>query len=341
MRNFKKILKSVGAFLLAVCLLSAFFIACYLKGENFHYQDAREREALAGQVNFLSAGASYTLFGIRPDILDARMGVKSYNLAGTLLTLRGRYVLLEQELARNPVETVVLEVSPDTLLRQREEEGPKGDLPMLGRIERGSVRWRYFREAFSPAEWPEVYYDMTSKGIESALRLVTGSYRQENDIMRAGYYVNTKPDCEIPAADESAFHIQSLPEQVVEENVAWLEKTVELCQSWGAEVWLITVPQTEYYNNAYVNLDYYQQWFTEFAASHSLRYYNFNLAKDKLSLLPDQGCFYDDTHLNTRGGEVFTEMLAEVLENDRNGVDNSQRFYGSYEELTQMTVEWN
>ena len=335
MRSFKGILKTVGVFLLAVSLLSAFFIACYLKGENFHYQDAREREALRGKLDFLACGASYTLFGIRPDILDADLGVHSYDLAGTLMTLRGRYVLLEQELARNPVKTVILEVSPDTLLRDRGEEGPKGDLPMLGRITDSDRRWSYFREAFFVKEWPEIYYDMTSKGMESALRLLQGSYETENRIMSAGYYVNTKPDTVIPDNYRELFHTQSLPELVLEENLAWLEKLVALCQAHGAEVYLISTPQSEYYNCLYANLDYYQMWFTDFAASHGLPYYNFNLAKNKLELLPDRGCFYDDAHLNTQGGEIFTHMLAEVLQNDRQGRDSSDEFYASYKELSE------
>lgn len=335
MRSFKRIIKTVGIFLLAVCLLSALFIGCYLEGENFHYQDGHERDAISGEVTFLVCGASYTLFGIRPDVLNTYLGVNSYSLAGTLLTLRGRYTLLEQELARNPkVHTVLLEVSPDTLIRDRAEEGPKGDLPMLGRLNTASARWDYFRAAFAPEEWPEVYYDTVSKGLESALRLVTGSYETENRIMAAGYYENHNPDKYIPNNYTHLYKAQSLPETPIAENVEWLEKLVALCKQHGCSVYLITVPQSKYYNCVYSNLDFYEQWFMSFAFKHDIEYYNFNLAKDKLELLPDETCFYDETHLNAHGGEVFTKMLAGVVSQLWQGINIRPYFFWTYEELS-------
>lgn len=335
MRSFKRILKTAGIFLFAVCLLSAFFIGCYLNGENFHYQDGRERDALSGKVTVFICGASYTLFGICPEVMNSYLGINSYSLAGTLLTLRGRYTLLEQELARNPnVHTVFLEVSPDTLLRNRAEEGPKGDLPMLGRLNTAEARWDYFRAAFTPDEWPEVYYDLVSKGMESALRLVTGSYETENQIMVAGYYENQKPNKEIPNDYSNLFRSKSLPETPVSEDVEWLEKIIALCKENGRNVFLITTPQSKYYNCVYSNLDFYQQWYSEFAKAHGVQYWNFNLAKEKLTLLPDDTCFYDETHLNTQGGEIFTKMLAGIVYQYLNGKDFSYYFFDSYEELS-------
>lgn len=334
MRSFKRILKTVTVFVLIVALLSVFFIECYLRGENFHYQDAWEREAVSGKVTYLVCGASYTLFGIHPDVVDAKAGVNCYNLAGTLLTLRGRYVLLEQELARNPrVHTVVLEVSPDTLLRDRAQEGPKGDLPMLGRLDTAEARWRYFREAFTVDEWPEVYYDMVSKGMEAALRLVTGDYTTENQILSAGYYENDKPSKPIPTDYSRLYHIQSLPEEICPENVEWLEKIVALCRENNRSVYLVTTPQSQYYNCVNSNLDFFQDWFTEFAAAHELQYFNFNLFKGKLEQLPDESCFYDETHLNAQGGEIFTEMMVRVIRRFRHGKNVDKEFYRSYWEL--------
>ncbi len=334
MRSFKRFLKTVGIFLLIVAILSSFFISCYLKGENFHYQDARERDALSGKLDFLLCGASYTLFGMRPDILTEQMGVNAYSLAGTLLTLRGRYELLQQELARNQVDIVVLEVSPDTLLRDRAEEGPKGDLPMLGRITDAGERWCYFREAFRVTEWPEVYYDLVSKGMDSALRLLNGTYTTENQITVRGYYENHNPQKYIPNNYRDLYNVQSLPEQVIPENVAWLEKMVELCREYGATPYLITAPQSKYYNCVFANLDYYESWYRSFAAEHQIPYYNFNLAKNKLELLPDETCFYDETHLNTKGGEIFTRMMWDIILHHQQGRDNGFYFYNSYEELT-------
>ena len=116
MRNFKRILKTVSLFLAVIIVLSVVFGALYLRGENYDYQDYRERDALAGELTMLINGASYVMYGIDPDVLDAYLGanVHSYNLTTSMLTLEGRYALLKKELERNPVKTVILEVSPDT-----------------------------------------------------------------------------------------------------------------------------------------------------------------------------------------------------------------------------------
>ena len=78
------------------------------------------------------SGASYAMRGFRPDILDQELGVNSYNLSCSRQTMQGRHELLNLELNRNPAKTVVLELSYDSMTRNRDEEGPEGDMYMLG-----------------------------------------------------------------------------------------------------------------------------------------------------------------------------------------------------------------
>lgn len=334
MRNFKLILRTVAVFLLAIVLLSAFFIGCYLSGENFYFQDGREREAASGKLTFLICGTSHTMFSVRPDIIDKRMGCRCYNLSGAMLTLQGRYALLEQELARNPgVYAIILEVSPSTLLGERREDETNGDLLMLGRLDSAELRWKYFRENFSVEQWPEVYYDMTSKGMEAALRLLMGTYTKENQILSAGFYENDKPSKPIPTDYEELYHLQSLPEDVSPENAEWLDRIVTLCKENNRSVYLITTPQTRYYNCVNSNLDFFQSWYSEFAEQHGIQYFNFNLYKDKLERLPDESCFYDETHLNGKGGEIFTEIMTRIIRHYRHGQNTAKEFYRSYEEM--------
>ena len=335
MRSFKillKILRTVGIFLLIVCLLSGLLIAHYLRGENFYYQDARERDAQEGKITYVVTGASYALFGIRTDVISERSGVNCYSLSGTLMTLRGRYALLKKELDRNKgIHTVIIEVSPDTLLRDRQSEGPKGDLPMLARLTDPAERWDYFRAAFPVREWPEVYYDMVSKGVDCAIRSLRGEYTTENRIR--GFYENFNPDKPIPTNYGAVWKSQRLPETVNEENVEWLERIVRLCTGRCERVYLISTPQSRYYNCAYNNLDFYQSWFTQFAEEHGIPYFNFNLHRDKIRLLPDATCFYDETHLNNEGGKIFTTMMLSVLNAYTGNHQTDYLFYPSYRAL--------
>lgn len=333
MRSFRKILKTAGIFLLAVILLSALFAELYLHGENFNYQDAKEREQLAGSIKVLICGASYTMYGIQPEILRNRLGVDCYNVTGALMTMEGRYTLLKKELERNPVKTVVLEVSVDTLIRDRAEEGPEGDLPILGRLSGTGERLDYFRHAFSIKEYPMVYYDLVSKGIESAWLGLTGKYRKENPEMNRGYLAVQKKSLELPTDYRSIYGLRELTEQIVPENVQGLERLVSLSQEHGARVILVVTPKSKYYNCLYANLDFFEQWYRSFAEAHNVDYLNFNLEKDKTSRLPDKDCYYDETHLNDKGAEEFSRMLASGIKDIIYNRDTANKYYPSYDSL--------
>lgn len=333
MHSFKRILKIVGVFLLAVVLLSVMFAEFYLQGENFDYQDARERDRLAGKVTVLICGASYTMYGIQPEILNQRLGISSYNVTGALMTMEGRYTLLKKELERNPVHTVVLEVSADTLIRDRTAEGPEGDLPILGRLSGVGERLSYLHSAFSLSEYPMAYYDLVSKGIESSLRFITGKYHRENSEMKLGYLRVKKDSRELPTNYQDIYGLRSLPEEIVPENEDGLERLVSLCKENGATVILVVTPKSKYYNCLYANLDYFDQWYRSFAEKHGVHYLNFNLDKEKTTRLPDSDSYYDETHMNIKGSAEFTKMLSSALQDIWKQRNYAYKYFDSYSAL--------
>ena len=333
MRSFKIILKTVGIFLLIVTLLSVLFAEMYFRGENFDYQDYRERDELAGKLTLLVCGTSNVVFGVQPEILNKWLGVSSYNLACPLLTMEGRYTLLEKELARNPVHTVILEVSVDALIRDRETEGPEGDLPILGKLSDAGERWSYFTENFSLSEYPMVYYDVVSKGIESCISLFTAKYHRRNVEANLGYYGVRKDSRELPTNYRDIYHIRTLSEDIREENVRQLERILELCKEHGATVIMISTPKSKAYNCMYDNLEFFNEWFSSFAAEHNVYYLNFNLAKETIYRLPDAECYYDETHLNPAGADIFSRMLGDCIKDIYAYQNVWERFYPSYQSL--------
>ena len=128
MRNFKKTARAVLALLLCVLVLYAGYTAPYFYGTAYYYQDASARSALRGSLNLLISGSSHAFRAFIPEQLDRTLGTESYNLACSMQTMEGRYRLLRKELERNPVQTVVIELSYNALTRSRAAEGPEGDL---------------------------------------------------------------------------------------------------------------------------------------------------------------------------------------------------------------------
>lgn len=329
MHNFKKILKTVGVFLLLVCLLSVGFGALYFEGECHLYQDAQEREALSGQVTLVGCGASYMFFGFRPDVFDETYPGLSYNLSGLRLTMNGRYELLRLELERNPIKTVLLEVSSDTLTRTREGDGVEGDLQILGRLT-GEERLRYFFENFSLSEYPAVYYDIMYRGMENAAALVSGNYQKENRYLVRGYFSNVQEGIYISRWFKTLYHTQVLDETIQEEDVEGLKKIAALCRDHGAELILVDLPKTELYNCKYSNHQFFNDWFTNFAAEEGITYYDFNLYYWKWGMVPDTDCFGDEVHLIDSGAQRFTEFLADFLARRDQGENVTRHFYSTY-----------
>ena len=329
MRNFKRILKTVGIFLLMVCLLSVGFGVLYFQGECHLYQDAREREELSGKLTLVGCGASYMFFGFRPDVFDRDYPGVSYNLSGLRLTMNGRYELLKLELERNPIKTVLLEVSSDTLIRTRDNDGVEGDLQVLGRLT-GADRLRYFFQNFSVSEFPAVYYDVVYRGIENGVSLLEGEYRKRNSYLVRGYFSNVQDGIYISPWFKSLYHTESLEESVQPEDAEGLKKIAQLCRDHGAELILVDLPKTELYNCKYRNHQFFHAWYADFAAEENAAYYDFNLYRWKWALVPDTDCFGDETHLIDSGAQRFTAFLAEFLNRRDRGEDVSQDFYLDY-----------
>ena len=110
MHSFKKAMKSSMIFLILLTICTETIVYPYFHSETYHYQDGYVREELQGTLDFLICGASQAQRGISPMILDQKLGCNSYNIASPLMTLHSRYYMLEKELERNPVKTVIIEL---------------------------------------------------------------------------------------------------------------------------------------------------------------------------------------------------------------------------------------
>ena len=332
MRSFKRVCKSVLAFLLVIALVSAMLAGFYLHTEYYYYQDFKERGDLTGTLDTLYCGASFALRAFRPDIIDPVLGESGYNLSGSRLTMLGRYTLLEKEIKRNPIKTVILEVSCDTLVRDSAQEGPEGELLTFARLT-ARDRPAYFFQAFRPKDWPLLYYDLVSKGINDACSLLCGRIRVGNWFLTRGYFPFHEPDVPFYRDYAAMRGTETLPAELTPYNIEMLDRITALCRENGVELVLINVPQSKAFNCSCTNLDVFHQWYADYAAKNGLQYYNFNLCKCIDTRLPDEGCFYDPHHLNNAGAAAFSEFYADFMRRIRAEEDLRDEFYASYAEM--------
>lgn len=106
-----------------------------------HFYDTELRNELSGSIDTIYCGSSHLRSGIDPVIVDEITQNASYNLSGNAMTWPGRYYLLKNELERNPVKRVYLEISYNTLSQTPSVEGHIHTLP---RFQAFSSRFHYF-----------------------------------------------------------------------------------------------------------------------------------------------------------------------------------------------------
>ena len=336
MHNFNKALRTSLIFLVLVTIVSSVIAYPYFHSETYHYQDGYVRDDLAGSLDLIICGASQAQRGIAPAILDEHLGSSSYNIGSPLMTIKARYTILKKELSRNDVKLVILELCYDALTRDRDVVGPEGDLYMMGRFTSFGERLRYFLSSARLEEYADIHYDILYRGRMS--KDVWGSYpigSSDSYEMRGFEPLDPEPIEMIP---EEKLHQEAILTDIVDENLTYLEKILALCRDQEIPVIMVATPLSDSAILSYDSLDVIHDFYTGISREWGCEYYNFSLYKGKSDLFPDSGAYYDRNHLGASGAEVFSGLLAQVIENSRTGVDSSQLFYRSYAEAEQEAI---
>ncbi len=336
MSSFKKTIKTIVLFAVIVILFSVAFMAPYCFGENYFWQDARERRELSGTVDFLVCGTSHALRAFKPDVLDQTLQVNSYNLSASYMTMQGRYEMLKIEIARNPVETVVMDVSYNSMTRGREEGGFEGDFYVLGKL-KFPENMIYFLQEIQPSEYIRLYYDYLEKGYDCLKMAVRGTWTGTNQRSEKGYTGFRRSNDQTMTDYSQIYHTKSFEEEIEESDVEYLQKIVDLCAENGIELILVTVPMSEKWIYSYSNFDVFRIWYEVFAEENNLIYYDFNLYKERGNIFSEETDFYDQNHLSDAGAEKFSELFSSIYSMYESGENVSDLFYDNYEEMESRT----
>ncbi len=337
MHSFRKTAFVTLVLLLCIALVFSVYTAPYFYGTAFSYQDSGARNALAGQLDTLICGSSHAFRAFIPEQLDQALGTNSYNLSHSMQTMGGRYYLLKKELNRNPVKTVILELSYNALTRNREKEGPEGDIYELGRFSNPLDRWSFFFSAISPSEYGKLYYDTIDRSTTAWKALFQGTMGLQST---RGYLGLDPVDQSIsPEQRETVFHSLLFSVKQDEQTVSYFEKCMELCREKGVRVLLITTPMPEKTLLTYDGLETVRGWYAAYAERYGCEFYDFNLLKSKTRDYPEDTAFFDQTHVSRFGAQTFTADLCTVLRKVENGDSISDLFYKSYSEMEQALLQ--
>lgn len=333
MKNFKKAIKTTVLFLIFAALISTLIMEFFFRSETYYYQDYRERDAMAGSIDYVVLGSSHGLRAFRPEILDEQLGVNSYNLCGSLMTMQGKYQILTMEIDRNPIKTVVLEMASSSMTRNRETEGPEGDIYLLGRFSSFAPRMKYFFQSILPKEYSKTYYVFLKRGITCLYKLRTGSLTKNNTKAYKGFAPFIRDYKDITINYKKKFNSQSLNTQLYDWNEIYLNKITDLCKERNIRLILVTTPLSKTTVCRFDNFDVSREYYEKYAKEHDLEFYDFNLLKERNDLFSDLTSFHDRYHLGNTGSQVFTDYYCTLMKKVDAGEDISDHFYGSYKEV--------
>ena len=331
MHNFKKMFFSVTGILLTIIIISVTIITPYMNSELAYFQDSKLRNDLSGKIDCIVLGASHALAGIDPTVLDKKLGCNSYNLSGSMMTLDGKYYLLSKEFGRNPIDTVVLEISHDTLTRNENSEFAIGDEPTVARLDSFAERIDYMLKYVSINDWLNIYSREFVMGLSFYQTLLTNGNMNNVNYEAKGY--KYKDPVDITLNEQTAkkiYNSKNITASYPTTNIQKLNKIIKLCKDNNCRIVFVVVPESNALIWELNHWDAFYKWMKQYASENDCELYDINLVQKRNTIFTDDVSFSDLDHLSASGAQITTELLAQAMLNPDHWEKQS---YNSYDEM--------
>lgn len=335
MQTFKKILIVFLVLVIIIGGVSALIIEP-MNNEGEYFCDAGLRQSLAGTVDFVYIGDSDGMTGFHPEVFDENTDRTSYNLSGTMMTMHSRYYLLKKEIARNPIQSVVIQISPEALWRKNTNYGD-GDSVTLSRLDHIGERIDFLLRYVSVDDWLNIYSRQMISGFSYWKdRLSTGK-TSHVDYSARGWKKALPVDVRLSPEDAlSIYNTKQFDVDFYDVSVKELEDVVSLCRENNIQVIIVSQPFADAWIWEIDDWDSYGNWMNEFCEKNKCAYIDFNLVKNRYELFSDEFSFIDSVHMSELGANAFTTVLADVSADFfEDGHIDDTLFYASYEEMKQ------
>lgn len=328
MLDFKKAIGSTLTVFLLFVLFSLYFMGRY--PGNF---DLELRNQLNGQIDFVVSGASQAQCAIYTRTLDQELGCTSYNVSYDGVGGYEKRMVLREVFEENPVDTVVLELSYDTMRASCKTHYTRSTIFTAMRLSSLADRLEYFVKYVGYGNNLFVYSKLmfeSMTGIRSSGERLT----EDRIDWKGSRFIAGKDHSltEQNAAKKYNSTVYSLDE-FDQETVDCFTELVQFCKDKCRNVVVVVVPVSHRYLWQMDNLDDFDQWARAYCAELEVPYFDFNLLRSRYTLLSDEDCFSTDTqHMSETGSRAFTPVLAQVLKACEAGEDVSDCFYPSFAE---------
>ena len=353
MRDSKKAITVTLIFIVLVIIISAIPV-----GANIFYNSDRIlRDELAGSIDYVVIGASHGLCAFVPEIIDEQLDCCSYNLCGSLITFNGRKALIEEEIERNSIKTLVIELSYNTFVRETyDNEGNMYVVPRLSGL-KSKLKYGFENLKFDGIDW--VYSSYLLSGLQKCARFSYLLYKNADNIGNVidiyvddanddqskaykGFMARTVDNATIDSGSvKGEYNSVSINRNYNQENIEVLDDIVSMAKEKNIEVIFAVTPlaDAEIWRND--NWDDFYSDIKGICEAYECPLFDFNLMKSRYALLSDDVSFWGNSHLCKAGAEVFTAEYCRIMNKYNSGEDITEEFYNSYDEMKADSPYWN
>lgn len=306
-------------------------------------------------IDTLFLGSSHVYCGINPEIVSERTGKNSFNMSTPAQPLNGSFYLLKEADKYHELSHVYLE------LYFGQSVGEEGHFKEAGQLPRNWRNTNYMKPSlnklsymltmsepslaymtFLPARryWTDLFEpEKIIKTIRQKRTAAYADYYVENELngvketyADGGFYYSEH------RAAGGVFYDIIKPEQFTENSMTpeaeeYLRKIIVYCEKNHIELTLYSAPMTDYQACLYGDYDLYVNQISDIAEEYGLTYYDFNLCREEILDLTDDGLFRDQGHLNVYGAKIFSEVFSDFFIGlEEKTVSYEDYFYPSYQE---------
>lgn len=336
MKTSNKILAVFLCYLLAIALISWLVVAPFFAAQ----QEPRNRAAAAGSVECAVFGSSHGMMSLNPQTMEEGMGWVTYNYCNLLMKDAAKQFIAEKEFSRNPIHTVILDLTFNSLFREQATENGEGDYAVVRNLDTFPERVRFLAEHVPLDTWLDVYGRELVGSVRYWQTVFTGRVYDDGYLPSSnrGFCASVPQDVSLADDQVAAIRgtrVECTPFQP--SAVDALKELIAYCQSQGARVILLTVPISDALIWELADLGEFEAKAREIAGEMHCEWYDLNLLKNKSELFSDATCFHDVAHLSEEGSKIYMQELVNLLTRVDRGEDVSDLFFSSYEEATRAT----
>lgn len=288
---------------------------------------------MTGKIDCLILGASHALDGFVPNVIDDILGCNCYNLSGSQLTWPGREALLKEEISRNPVKTVILEIAYDTLCY--DPYNTEGNIYLISRLITASERFIFTCKNVHLNDWHKIYADFLNSGFRYLFNSVFTDKNVNNVIYEnKGFAPKEENDISLSGNEIANNHNSShISENYNKKNITSLYNIISCCKDNDIELIFVVTPVSDRQIWESSDFSFFYHFLISISEETNCKFYDFNLIKERYSVFSDKTSFFDSGHLSASGAIEFSKLFAETINNERSGSGNNGKFYNSYSEM--------